>query len=143
MTSQITKRRRALIENYVKTFSLKTAVETVSKRYRVNEAALRVDWQRRKNWPKEVFERLNDFLPTQAYLMAIHRTLAQIENELEKTTNSSCQVGLIKLKIETLFKLYEIQKSNDYQVLLKRIEPMEKRLEFLESQRQKDEGKLK
>ena len=65
------------------------------------------------------------------------------EKEFEKTANSSCRVGLLKLKVEILFKLYEVQRSNDYQVLLKRIEPIEKRLEFLESQRQKDGEKSK
>jgi len=75
------------------------------------------------------------------YLLGVHRTLRQIERELPRNPNPSCRVGLLKAKAEILFRLIELRQSVDSQVLLKRIEDLEKRLDSLASEKQKDEAK--
>jgi hypothetical protein len=143
LTKRLYERRRRFIEIYVKTWSLRKAIEAVSKRFHVNEATLRVDWQRRRTWLDEVFEQLSDPIQNEFYLIGIHKTLAQIERELERTSNPSCRVGLLKTKIDVLFRLIELQNFVDSQVLAKRVEEMERKLEFLESNQGEDGVKLR
>lgn len=141
MKGQIKERRVMMADVFVRVWSLKSAVKVVSERFHVSEATVRGDWHRRHKWPKEVFDHVSDPLLSEFYHMGIHRTLRQIESELTQNTNPSCRVGLLKTKAEILFKLMEVQKSIVDQVLVKRIEAMEKKLEFLESDRQKDKVK--
>ena len=72
--------------------------------------------------------------------MGIHKTLAQIERELIQTTNPNCRVGLLKNKAEILFKLIEVQRSiANEDELKKRIQTLERKLEFLDSGKQNGE----
>jgi chromosome condensin MukBEF ATPase and DNA-binding subunit MukB len=137
LRKQLFERRRLLIEIYVKTWSLRKAIEVVSKRFQVSEATLRVDWQRRPTWLKEVFEQLSDPTQNEFYLIGIHESLAQIDRELKQTSNPSCRVGLLKTKIDVLFRLVELQNLVDNQALAKRVEEMERKLEFLESEQKR------
>lgn len=137
MRKGLPERRRLLIEIYVKTWSLRKAIEVVSKRFQVSEATLRVDWQRRHTWLKEVSEQLSDSTQSEFYLIGIHETLAQIDRELKQTSNPSCRVGLLKTKIDVLFRLIELQNLVDHQALAKRVEEMERKLEFLESEQKR------
>ena len=126
-----------LLEVFIRTWSLKSAAKTVSRKFEVGEGALRADWNRRGSWPAEVFEGISDSPMRYIYLLGIHGTLRQIERELSVNPNPSCRVGLLKTKSEILFKLIEVQRSFDNEVLLQRIEAMEKRLESLASGKQK------
>ena len=131
-----------LVYYFISTWSLKSAAEAVSKRFNVSKETLRVDWHRRNKWLKEVLDHVSSPILSEFYLMGIHRTLQQIEEELTQNTNPNCRVGLLKTKAEILFKLIEIQKSIEYQeVLMKRIENMEKKLQSSESKNQKDRVK--
>ena len=132
MKKEVEQRRKNMISDYVKTWSLKETVKINSKKYNVSEEALRMDWSRRKSWPKKVFENLDE-VSCEFYVLAVHNTLNQIEKELSQTSNPSCRVGLLKTKVQILFKLIEIKKSLSDQALLRRIERMEKKLEVLES----------
>ena len=130
MHSEVNERRRLMIEVYSKTFSLKTSIKIVSKKFQVDPATLRVDWSRRHKWPKEVLGQLNDPLLIDFYHLGIHRTLRQIERELTQTTNPSCRVGLLRTKADILFKLLDFQKGDvEKEVLTKRIENLEKALQ--------------
>jgi chromosome condensin MukBEF ATPase and DNA-binding subunit MukB len=119
LRKQLFERRRLLIEIYVKTWSLRKAIEVVLKRF------------------KEVFEQLSDPTQNEFYLIGIHESLAQIDRELEQTSNPSCRVGLLKTKIDVLFRLVELQNLVDNQALAKRVEEMERKLEFLESEQKR------
>ena len=137
MRRQLLERRRTLIKIYTKTWSLKEAIETVSKQFQASEATLRVDWQRRHTWLKEVFPQLSDPILSEFYLIGIHETLAQIDREFKRTSNSSCRVGLLKTKMDVLFRLIELQNLADNQALAKRVEEMERKLELLESKQKR------
>ena len=125
-----------MIRAFVKTWSIKSAVNIVSKKFKVNEGVLRADWNRRGTWPAEVFDGVTDPAMRNIYLLGVHRTLRQIERELTKNKNPSCRVGLLKAKPEILFKLIEFQEFFDNQALLKRIDTLEKRLELLDLDKQ-------
>lgn len=126
-----------LAQVFIRTWSLKSAVKTVSKKFKASEDALRADWNRRDSWPAEIFEGISASAMRDIYLLGVHRTLRQIERELAGNPNPSCRVGLLKEKAEILFKLIELQRSIDNQVLLKRIEAVEKKLEFLALEKQR------
>ena len=130
---RINERRRTFVEAFVKKWSLNPAIKFVSKKFKVDEATLRVDWSRRKSWPKEVFDQINPSDLIFLYRLGVHRTLQQIEKEYSKTTNPSCRVGLLKTKAQILFKLIAVEQALVDQDLLKRVEAMEKKLELLES----------
>ena len=136
MKSRISKRRAALVEAFVRTWSVKSAVKVVSKKFNVSEAALRTDWYKRDTWSPEVFDGVTDSAMRDVYLLGVHRTLRQIEYELANNENPSCRVGLLKAKAEIFFKLIELQEFFDNQVLLKRIEALEERQELLDSDKQ-------
>ena len=139
MGKQLEYIREFMVDTYTKTLSLKATVKYVSKKLGVSERTLAVDWHRRDKWPKKVFDDVNSPVLRDFYVLAIHRTLRQIEKELTQNTNPSCRVGLLKTKSEILFKLLEVQKYVVEQDLAKRIGDMEKKLEFLVSNKQKDE----
>lgn len=120
---------------FVKTLSLKSTINIVSKKFKVNEAALRVDWNRKDTWPTKVLDKVSSPVLRDFYLLAVHRTLRQIERELTQNTNPSARTGLLKCKAEILFKLIQIQQSFVEQDVVKRIEKMEKKLEVLESEK--------
>jgi hypothetical protein len=135
----VNERRRMMVDVYVRTWSLKTVVKVVSERFHVSEAALRIDWNRRHTWPKEVFDHISCPGLIDFYLVGIHRTLRQIEKELTRNTNHSCRVGLLKAKTEVLFKLIEVQQSIvNQEVLMKRLEKLEEKLRLPESNSQDD-----
>jgi hypothetical protein len=138
VTGDINERRRLMIKVFVKTWSLNSAVRVVSKKFNVRQSALRVDWSRRHQWSKEVFSQISYPFSVDIYLMAIHKTLRQIEAELRCNTNASCRVGLLKTKADILFKLIEIQKSVFCQKdLMERMENLEKKLEFLDASKKR------
>ena len=143
MKKTLKERRLMMANSYAKTWSLKSAVKTVSEKYNVNEASLRSDWDRRRTWPKEVFESLSDPVLRECYLLGIHKTLAQIERELNQTTNSSCRVGLLKIKAVILFKLIDTQNGVSQEVLMEKIESLERKLQGLISDKQKEKEKEK
>ena len=127
--------RKELLEKYLQTFSIKEACEATAKKFDTTVAALRMDWYRNKNWPREIFDCLRDPGMIDFYLLGIHRTLSQIEKELATNTNPSCRVGLIRTKADILFKLIEIQKNDNIKDLTGRVESLEAKLQALESDR--------
>ena len=137
MGNAVNERRALMISIFVKTWSQKTMVDVVSERLHVNKSTLRCDWHRRHNWPPEVFDHISDPILAEFYHIGIHHALRQIEVELGDCTNPSCRVGLLRTKAEILFKLMENQRSVvQEEAMLKRIESVEKKLRFLESNSQ-------
>ncbi|MQY62569.1 hypothetical protein GH146_04730 [archaeon] len=115
--------------------SLKAAFEATSEKFKVSIPVLRVDWNRRDRWPKEIFENVTDPVLISIYLLGIHRTLQQTELLLSKTTNDNCRVGALKLKADSLFKLINLQKSITIERVLERLENMERTLEEMLDQK--------
>ncbi len=131
----IQERREYLVRIYCRTLSLKAAFEATSEKFKVSIPVLRVDWNRRDRWPKEIFENVTDPVLISIYLLGIHRTLQQTELLLSKTTNDNCRVGALKLKADSLFKLINLQKSITIERVLERLENMERTLEEMLDQK--------
>jgi hypothetical protein len=137
----VNERRKLMIDVFLKTWSLKSAVKAASTKFHVRETALRVDWGRRPTWPRQVLDYIGNPSCCDLYFLGIHKTLGQIEHELACCTNPSCRVGLLKTKAEIFFKLIEIRRSAEDEALVKKIEAMESKLKFLVSEKQKEEAK--
>jgi len=134
--AEIQKRREYLVRMYCRFLSLKDAFEATSEKFNVRITILRADWNRRDSWPEEILENVNDSSLIRIYSKEICRTLLRAEIMMSKTTNDNCRLGAMKLKVETLFKLINLQKSINIEELLERIQNMEKKLdEILESKK--------
>lgn len=132
----IHKRREYLVRMYCRFLSLKDAFEATSEKFNVRITVLRADWNRRDSWPEEILENVNDSSLIRIYRKEICRTLLRAEIMMSKTTNDNCRLGAMKLKLATLFKLINLQKSINIEELLERIQNMEKKLdEILESKK--------
>ena len=129
MDSSITERRKTFVEILSQRGSMKIALKETSKKYGVANSALRTDWNRRSNWPKQIFENINNPIFTFQYMLEIRVALRQLENLIKKTTNPNYKLGAIRTKIDTLFKLVNLQRALDSENYLERIEKLERMAE--------------
>lgn len=98
-----------------------------------------MDWNRRGNWPKEIFESVTDPILTPLYILEIRETLRQNEKVINKAKNPNCELGAIRTKFDVLFKLIKLQSSTSLEKILERLEKLEARFEDL-SEPKKDES---
>ena len=129
MNDMITARRKTFVETLSQTGSKKIALEETSKKYGVAQSALRTDWNRRSCWPKQIFENINDPIFIFQHTLEIRKSLRQLENLINKTTNPNVKLGAIRTKIDTLFKLVNLQRARDSENYLERIEKLERMAE--------------
>jgi hypothetical protein len=129
-------RRKTFVETLSQTGSMKKTLDVTSKNSGVTKNALRADWCRRASWPKEVFEGITDPVFTFLYVLEIQGALRQIEQLIQKTDNPNCKLGAIRTKVDTLFKLVNLQRASSLEAVLARIEKLEVKFDAL----QKTEG---
>jgi len=126
------KRRKTFVETLSRTGSMKFALDVTSKKCGVTKNALRADWCRRSSWPKEVFEGINDPVFTFFYVFEIQGALRQTENLIRKTDNPNCKLGAIRTKVDTLFKLVNLQRAASLKAVLARMERLEAKFDALQ-----------
>jgi hypothetical protein len=127
-----TKRRKKFVEVLRQTGSKKIAEQEIAQEFRVTAEAVRIDWRRRASWPKEIFEEINNPVFTFMYMLEIREALNQIEKIIRKTENSNCKLGAIRTKVDTLFKLVNLQRSVSLENILERMERIESTLKTLQ-----------
>ena len=130
-------RKKSFIDTLMRTGSMKIALEVTSKKYNVSKSALRMDWQRRAVWPKEIFEGLTDPNLTFLYILEIRKALQQNEEIIRKSQVLNCKLGAVRTKIDTYFKLVNLQRSIHSDKTFERLEILEKKVdELLETKRE-------
>ena len=129
MENNLTDRRKTFTEILNRTGSMKIALKETSKKYGVAKSALRTNWNRRSSWPKQIFENINDPIFIFQHTLEIRKSLRQLENLINKTTNPNVKLGAIRTKIDTLFKLVNLQRALDSENYLERIEKLERMAE--------------
>jgi len=133
--SDIQERRKYFVMIYVRTASLKAALEATYAKFGVSVPVLRVDWNRRDKWPEEILENANDPVLMDIYDLGIRRTLQQTELFIAETDNPNCKLGGLKLKFNILFKLKESVAEKIFkQEILERLANLEKKFENFELQ---------
>lgn len=125
--AEIRKRREFFWYALESTLSLKTALQGTSSKFGVSIAVLRVDWSRRRNWPPEIFGKIDDMILEELYNSGITKSLHQTELIISQNENLNCKLGALKLKISTYFKLKSgVEDKNYKKLLIERLEKLEK-----------------
>ena len=131
MPKDNTERRRKFVQVLGQTGSRKIAEKVTARQFRVTIKAVQTDWRRRSSWPPEIFAQINNPVFTHLFTLEIRESLNQIEKMIRNTENSNCKLGAIRTKVDTLFKLVNLQRAVSLEKILERMEKLESRLDIL------------
>jgi hypothetical protein len=110
------------------TGSMKIALEQTAEKFKVTKGSLKVDWFRRGSWPKEIFQTINDSRNDYFCLLEIRKSISQLESlrkRARKQNNINAELGAIKSKIDTAFKLVNLRRTISEEDFLERLEKLE------------------
>jgi hypothetical protein len=124
-------RRETFVETLCRTGSKRVAIQVTAEKFGVSPEAVKMDWSRRASWPLTIFKKINSPVFTYLFTLEIREGLNQIEKLIRNTENSNCKLGAIRTKVDTLFKLVNLQRADSLENIQERMEMLEKRLDIL------------
>lgn len=131
--------RKDFLENLYRSGSLKIAIRDTALKFEVSEGSLRTDWFRLGTWPKELFQAINDPINDFLSVLEIRNSLHQLDSLIRrcrKQQNLNAELGAIKSKNDTIFKLINIRRTIREEDFLERLETLEADIKKLKDVKQ-------